>query len=148
LTAVRTPEARQFDFWIGNWVVHGPDGSAAGRNRIESILGGAALRESWQGESGHAGTSLSGWDPDAGVWRQAWVDANGSWLLLEGGLAGDAMVLEGERPLESDKTKVARHRVSWSIVEGDPSRLRQHWEVSEDGGASWGTVFDGRYTRS
>src|SRR5262245_23301808 len=28
------PENRQFDFWIGDWQVHKPDGSFAGMNRI------------------------------------------------------------------------------------------------------------------
>ena len=142
-----SPEARQFDFWIGDWAVREPDGSLAGHNRIEPILGGAALREAWQGESGHAGTSLNAWDPISGVWRQAWTDVNGFWLWLEGGFQGEAMILEGELPSQADPTQLVRHRISWSLIEGDPDQLRQHWEVSQDGGTSWQTLFDGRYTR-
>ncbi len=141
------PETRQFDFWIGNWTVHEPDGSLAGHNRIEPILGGAALRESWQGESGHAGTSLNAWDPVRDVWRQAWTDVNGFWLWLEGGFRGEAMILEGERPSQADPSRSVRHRISWGLIDGDPDHLRQHWEASEDGGATWQTLFDGRYTR-
>jgi hypothetical protein len=143
----RPPEARQFDFWIGDWVVREPDGTLAGHNRIEPILGGSALRESWLGESGHAGTSLNAWDPVRAVWRQAWTDVNGFWLWLEGGLQEDAMVMEGERPGQADPSQWARHRISWSLIDGDPDRLRQHWESSEDGGATWQTLFDGRYER-
>jgi hypothetical protein len=141
------PEARQFDFWIGDWVVREPDGNLAGHNHIEPILGGAALRESWQGESGLLGTSLNAWDPVRRLWRQAWTDANGFWLLLEGGLRDDAMVLEGERPSQADPSRTVRHRVTWRLVDGDPDHVRQHWEGSEDGGATWQTLFDGRYTR-
>jgi hypothetical protein len=145
--AQHMPEMRQFDFWIGDWVVREPDGTLAGHNRIESILGAAALRESWRGESGHAGTSLNAWDPVRGVWRQAWTDVNGFWLWLEGGLQGGAMILEGERPSQADPSQSVRHRISWSLIDGDPDHLRQHWEVSEDDAATWQTLFDGRYTR-
>lgn len=136
---------RQFDFWIGRWSVHDADGSLAGHNHIQVILGGAALRESWTGASGHAGTSLSAWDPQQQVWRQSWVDANGFWLLLRGELREGAMVLEGERSSPDDPGQTARHRIAWSVVEGTATRVRQLWEVSEDGGASWTVLFDGRY---
>jgi hypothetical protein len=136
-------DARAFDFWIGEWEVRDADGTVAGHNRIEAILGGAALRESWTGVSGHVGTSLNAWDPDRGVWRQAWVDVNGFWLLLEGELRDGAMVLEGDRPKRGDPTRTVRHRIVWSVVDGDPDRVRQHWEFSEDGGVTWATLFDG-----
>jgi hypothetical protein len=142
------PEARQFDFWIGEWDVRDPDGVLAGRNRIEAILGGAAIRETWQGESGHAGTSLNAWDPDRRVWRQAWIDVNDFWLWLEGGLVDGAMVMEGERPKRDDPGRIVRHRISWSRIDGDPDRLRQLWEASQDGGTSWQTLFDGHYSRA
>src|SRR5688500_5836889 len=140
--------ARQFDFWIGRWSVADADGTAAGRNHIEPILDGAALRESWQGADGHRGTSLNAWDPDAGLWRQSWIDVNGFWLLLEGGLRDGAMVMEGTGLKRSEPATTARHRISWSRMGGDPDRLRQHWEVSEDGGATWTTLFDGHYSRT
>ena len=43
------PEARQFDFWAGDWDVTSPDGQPAGTNRIEAIAGGAGLLENWTG---------------------------------------------------------------------------------------------------
>ena len=36
-------------------------------------------------------------------------------------------------------------RITWS-PEPDKS-VRQVWETSKDGGATWAAVFDGRYTR-
>ena len=42
-------EFRQFDFWLGDWEVTLPDGKVAGTNKIESILGGCVLQESWAG---------------------------------------------------------------------------------------------------
>ena len=32
-----TAEHRQFDFWVGDWVVHNPQGQQVGTNRIEKI---------------------------------------------------------------------------------------------------------------
>jgi hypothetical protein len=41
---------------------------------------------------------------------------------------------------------VTYHRITWSRIDGDPDRLRQHWETSIDGEV-WQTLFDGRYAR-
>jgi hypothetical protein len=32
------------------------------------------------------------------------------------------------------------------VIDGDPDRVRQHWEISRDG-STWETLFDGRYAR-
>ncbi len=141
------PERHHFDFWLGEWEVREPDGELAGRNRITPLFDGCALREEWQGTSGFRGTSLSAWSPETGRWHQAWVDSSGLLLRLEGELRGGSMVMEGEARLPGRDARVVRHRISWSPVDGDPDRLRQHWELSAEGGA-WETVFDGRYQRA
>jgi hypothetical protein len=46
------PEYREFDFWIGDWVVTRPDGKPAGTNRIERIAGGCGLQETWTAATG------------------------------------------------------------------------------------------------
>jgi hypothetical protein len=149
LSVVTAPdEARQFDFWIGSWIVDDADGSPAGRNTIEPILDGLALRESWEGADGHRGTSLNAWDGARGVWHQTWVDDHGLVLQLDGRFRDGAMVLEGRRPKRDDPSVLVRHRIAWSPLDGDPDRLRQHWEASVDDGATWRTLFDGRYRRA
>jgi hypothetical protein len=140
------PERRQFDFWVGEWEVHDPSGTLVGRNSISPLFDGCALRETWRGESGHRGTSLNAWSPQRQAWRQTWVDASGLVLELEGGLHDGAMVLEGEAALPGEWDRPLRHRIIWSTIDGDPDRLRQHWEASAAGEA-WVTVFDGRYRR-
>lgn len=139
-------EHRQFDFWIGRWEVRTPDGTLVGRNHIRRVLGGCALREEWRGERGLRGSSLNTWSPERGVWHQTWVDSAGTLLLLDGGLRDGTMVLEGVVAGTVGGPAV-RHRISWSPIEGDPDRVRQHWETSTDGGP-WETAFDGRYARS
>jgi hypothetical protein len=135
---------RQFDFWLGEWEVHDADGGFAGRNRIEPLFGGRAIAEHWEGASGLRGVSHSVYVERRGQWHQTWVDSSGALLLLDGGLRDDAMVLEGTTP--ADGGGELRHRISWAVTE-NPDRVRQHWEVSRDAGATWETAFDGRYAR-
>jgi hypothetical protein len=141
-----SPQHRQFDFWLGDWDVRHPDGRLAGRNRIVSLYDGCALHESWEGTSGHRGTSFNIYDTVRGVWHQTWVDSNGMLLVLEVGLEADAMVLEGTAASPTEPTETVRHRISWSVVAGDPDQVRQLWEISSDG-STWETAFDGRYAR-
>jgi hypothetical protein len=137
------PEHRQFDFWIGDWDVSNPAGKPVGRNRIELILGGCALRETWTGAGGSSGTSTNAWDRQRKRWHQAWVDNDGLVLRLEGGFADGKMVLSGET-LDSSGTAVL-NRITWQ--ETGPGAVRQLWEVSSDGGKTWAVVFDGRYRK-
>jgi hypothetical protein len=141
------PERRQFDFWVGAWEVRQPDGTLVGRNTISPLFDGCALREEWRGESGHRGTSLNAWSPQSGTWHQTWVDSSGLTLLLEGGMRNGSMVMEGDAALPGEDGRVVRHRITWSVVDGDPHSLRQHWEAATDEG-TWETLFDGRYSRA
>ena len=137
------PEHRQFDFWVGEWDVQLPDGKPAGSNRIEPILGGCALRESWTGAGGGTGTSYNIYDRSRKVWHQTWVDGRGNLLQLEGHFAGGKMTLEGET-VDSAGGK-ARQRLVWEQT--GPGQVRQLWDTSTDGGATWTVVFDGRYRK-
>ncbi len=132
--------ARQFDFWIGDWEVLNPDGSVAGRNRIEPILDGCALQETWAGRSGSAGTSLNFFDTARGKWRQFWVWREGTTLELEGGLVDGAMRLEGA---STEDGKPVLNRITWT--RRPEGQVNQRWDVSPDGGKTWNTVFDGLY---
>lgn len=138
------PEHRQFDFWIGDWNVTGPDGRQAGRNRITAILDGCVLREEWTGAGGVSGTSYNIYDARSGRWHQTWVDGQGMLLLLDGGVdSTGAMVLENEQPGRDGKP--LRNRITWTRI--GPDEVRQLWETSGDGGSTWATVFDGSYRR-
>lgn len=137
-----TEDHRAFDFWIGEWEVKTPDGKLAGHNRIESILGGCALREEWTGASGSQGTSLNIFDASRGVWHQSWVDNSGNLLALEGGLDGERLVLRGQVGKGDGATL---HEIAWTPLEN--GRVRQHWRSSADGGTTWKDVFVGLYGR-
>jgi hypothetical protein len=134
-----TDAHRQFDFWIGTWRVTEKD-KPAGENRIEAIDGGCALLESWRGVGGLTGHSLNTYDSTRSVWHQTWVDSSGSLLLLEGTFKNGAMVLEG-----AHVDPKRRERITWTQLPGGV--VRQHWQTTSDGGATWATAFDGLYTR-
>ena len=134
-----------FDFWIGSWTVESPPGKAAGTNRIEPILGGCALQEHWRSARGSAGTSFSSYDASADRWHQTWVDDEGTLLLLDGGLRDGAMVLSGRTAAPNGGS--VQHRVAWTRLDASGDRVRQLWESSKDGGATWSVEFDGTYTR-
>jgi hypothetical protein len=135
-------EHRQFDFWLGEWEVRKPDGTLAGMNSIERAYGGCVLHERYTTGRGYSGESLNIYDATRRVWHQTWVDSTGMLLLLEGGLRGGSMVLEG--PAVGPGGSTVRHRITWT-PNADGS-VRQFWETTDAAG-QWGTTFDGRYTR-
>ena len=137
-----SPAQRQFDFWLGVWNVHTPEGKLAGVNRIEREYGGCVLHERYATERGYEGESLNVYDTGRKVWHQTWVDNQGTLLLLEGGIRSGSMVLEGQ--VTDADGKVVNHRISWT-PNADGS-VRQHWE-SRDADGQWITAFDGRYTK-
>lgn len=137
-----SPQHRQFDFWIGEWEVTRA-GQRAGTNRVERILGGCALYESWTGAGPSRGHSLNAWDPGDNKWHQTWMDNEGTVLMIAGGIVNGEMVMEGERRL-ADGTRQLE-RITWT-PDAD-GRVRQHWQASRDQGMRWTTVFDGTYQR-
>lgn len=138
---------RQFDFWLGEWVVTGKAGKIAGYSRIEAILGACVIAEHWSSASGNGdGKSFNLYNNQSGQWEQFWVDAQGNRLLLSGRLVDGRMVLSG-RQLKPDVATgvIQQERISWT-----PNRdgsVRQLWEASKDGGKTWVVVFDGMYRR-
>jgi len=137
-------EHRQFDFWIGDWTVTTPEGDVAGHNTIEKIMGSCALRENWTSAKGNRGTSLNIYSARDGLWRQTWIDEQGTFLEIQGGIKDGSMVMEGE--MIGHDGKPAQHRIAWTPNEG--GTVRQLWSVSTDGGGEWKVIFDGTYTKT
>ena len=146
-TPCETPDHRAFDFWVGEWEVYrlGTE-TLAGTNRIESTLGGCVLHETYATPTGYEGESFSIYDAGRGVWHQSWVDNGGLLLRIEGGVRDGAMVLEGTTTGPDGAETL--NRVTWSRLDDGGDRVRQHWETSTDGGATWTTAFDGEYRRT
>ena len=134
---------RQFDFWVGDWDVQTPKGTPAGENKVEKILEGCALRESWTASDGSHGSSLSSYDGPAGRWTQTFVDDLGMVLVLDGEFRDGKMVLSGRRSASRGSSML--NRITWQKMDGD--RIRQRWEQSSDEGKNWTLLFEGIYSR-
>lgn len=135
---------RAFDFWIGAWVVRNQQGDVIGHNDVTRVARGCGLLENWRGAGGGAGVSVNTYDAARGVWTQRWV-GDGSTLWLEGGLRGEAMVLEGTAPRATPRGAVL-DRITWTpLPDGGVSQV---WELSTDGGATWTPSFQGIYQRA
>lgn len=146
--ACDAPEHRQFDFWLGEWEVVGPEGSPnagklLGHNRITAALSGCGIEEHWTGATGIEGKSLNGWDAAQQAWRQFWIGSDGVVLALSGALQGKAMVMSGELP--SSKGGMQQQRVTWTPRED--GGVMQLWEASDDG-KTWTPSFHGHYRRT
>jgi hypothetical protein len=138
-----SPEHRQFDFWIGDWRVHKPDGGFVGINRITREYGGCVIHEHYATGKGYSGESLNVYDAARKVWHQTWVDDDGLLLTLEGRWDGKSMILEGRAPTPGGA--MAQQRITWTPDAG--GGVRQLWEAADAKGV-WTVVFDGRYTKN
>lgn len=135
------PTFRQFDFWVGDWEVKGADGTVYGHNRIDNEEQGCVLVEHWTGSTGNTGQSINFYDAHAGEWVQVW-NGLGIQIEMRGGLEQGSMVLTGEiHYLASGDQR--SFRGTWTPQDGGV--VRQFFEESTDGGASWATWFEGFY---
>jgi len=132
-----------FDFWVGRWDVFNGQQQLVGTNTIEKREQGCMLLEQWTGKGGGTGTSMNFYDIAKAKWVQYWMAANGNAIWLEGGLKEGAMHLVGEWvTLNGTVTPL---RGTWTPL--PDGRVRQFFEQSTDGGATWTTWFDGYYVR-
>ena len=142
------PEAKQFDFWLGEWKVawDASPGMPAGTgvNRVARILDGCAIEENFRTDEADPllGRSLSVWNPARKQWQQTWVDNQGSYLDFTGGLKDGRMSLSREG-VGRDGRRIVQ-RMTFEDVR--PDALVWRWESSADGG-HWKTDWLIRYTR-
>jgi len=57
----------------------------------------------------------------------------------------DGVAADGGMVLTSAATDNPRNRITWRVL--PDARVRQLWETSSDGGATWTTSFDGYYEK-
>lgn len=132
---------RAFDFWVGTWNVT-MQGRQAGTNEIKLILGDCVLFENWTSARGSTGKSFNYYDRAEGHWRQIWIDDRGGVIEFTGEIRDGAMYYTAttKDPADGSETE---HKLTFS--QNDDGSVRQLWEQSNDGGATWQTVWDGHY---
>jgi len=135
--------AHDLGFWLGQWDVSWGDGLTA-TNRVELILEGAVIRETFDGRPGadFQGTSWSVYSQRLDCWRQTWVDSQGSYWAFSGGPQGERFILSTDDVRGSQPVKL---RMSFYNIAADS--LDWDWERSDDNGANWTLQWRLHYTR-
>lgn len=136
-------EARQFDFWIGDWDVFNPAGQKAGTNSVQLFSEGCGLMENWTGTQGGDGKSINFFDPGTKKWYQSWIGSGGGALRYSGSYRDGAMRYEGETIGPDGKTTLQK----LTITKIDENTVRQLAETSVDGGKNWSVSYDLKYVR-
>ena len=129
---------RELDFLAGQWRVETGQGRELGMSHVIVDLAGCLVEEDFTTPAGYASQSFFGWDFRTESWYRNLVDTDGTRLLLEGGLEGMAMVLEGVRTTPSGPRAI---RQVIEPLSGD--HIRQAWFEAPSGSA-WqlrGEVF-------
>lgn len=137
------PEARQFDFWLGDWkVTWGENGR--GVNRVESILDGYVILENFDAAPAmpFRGLSVSTFNRWLGKWQQTWVDNQGNYLDFIGEYDSGSMILQRETTLDG---VTFLQRMVWHNIASN--RLDWNWERSDDRGRTWDVVWHIHYER-
>lgn len=133
-----------FDFWVGEWDVHGPKGNLAGSNTITSEHGSCVLVEDYHTPSGFTGMSINYLDHATGEWVQIWSDNSGSQINIRGGMTDDGMLMVGTiHYISTGATE--KFRALWTLL--DDGRVRQFFEQFDKESQEWKTWFEGFYTR-
>lgn len=135
---------RAFDFWVGEWDVHLPDGRLAGTNSVTSEQRGCLILENWHSASGGTGMSINYLDESNGQWVQVWNDPSGNQVRISGNPTDEGMVLEGTIHYVANDTTYPFRGLWTPLPDG---RVRQYFEQSTDGAETWTPWFEGYYTR-
>jgi hypothetical protein len=137
--ACSAPEYRQFDFWVGDWDAFDaadPTTSTA-HIRVDRILDGCVLKETYEGTNGALGQSLTIFDQTRGVWHQTWVTNRGRLLTIEGTMESGTIVLNG-----SDRTADGKPRLIRGTWKSEGANVRETAVMSIDNGVTWAPWFD------
>ena len=129
------PEASQFDFWIGDWIANWSD-TLHGTNHIEKMFGNCTIHENFSDpKSNFLGQSWNVYNANSKLWQQTWVDNQGGYIVLTGGMTGDSLVLttaERTVPVKISPTGKLMSRMVYYNIKSDS--FDWSWEASTDTG--------------
>lgn len=137
---------RAIGFWVGEWtVVDTASSKPVARSRIEWILGGCAIRESYAQTIGpggqkldYQGSSQTALDDARGQWRQFYIDSTGNTSDFTGELRDGKLVMRSEKNGGTNRMTIE------ALPDGS---VRQRGERSVDGGRTWTPGYDFTYVR-
>lgn len=135
-------EARQFDFWLGDWEVFNTAGQKVGTNTIQVFANGCGVMENWTDTVGGSGKSINYYDTSTQKWYQHWIGSGGGAARYAGGFKENAMRFEGES--NANGKKVLNKLTFFKL---DENTVRQLAESSADEGKTWTINYDFKYVR-
>jgi len=142
------PEAHQFDFWIGDWNITYAD-TVHASNHVEKLMNGCAVQENFNDpHKNYLGKSWSVYNANYKHWQQTWIDNQGGYIALTGGMQGDSMVLtttERTVPASMSPTGKMINRMVYHHITKDA--FDWDWEASTDGGNTWKSNWHLHYNR-
>jgi hypothetical protein len=115
-----------------------------GTNQINSILKGCVVEENFDATDAlnFAGKSFSVYNPNKNIWQQTWVDDQGGYMVFNGGMSEDKMILS--RKITRQEKELIQRMVFYNISENE---LDWNWESSDDNGETWKLNWKIHYTR-
>jgi tetratricopeptide (TPR) repeat protein len=136
-------QARQFDFWIGEWDVKSTTGQPAGSSSIQLMLGECVIYENWTSAQPqmYSGKSFNLVNAATGKWMQTWMDDKGVVTeFIDGEYKDNKMVFITKPDANNQITRL-------TFFNMEPNLVRQLFEVTTDDGKTWATTTDLYYNR-
>ncbi|HYN84475.1 MAG TPA: tetratricopeptide repeat protein [Pyrinomonadaceae bacterium] len=144
------PQFRQLDFWVGEWELRDAQGQKLGESTVKLDAADCVVSETTtvtppllSGQVAYTVRSMSMFVPRRNRWHFRSFDSLGQLLELSGEFSDGALRLTGENVYQDGRRNL--DRVTFSQVA--PGRVRQLWEQSSDGGASWRVLLDGHFVK-
>ena len=138
------PGNRALDFWLGEWTVAAPGGSAAATSSVALDLDKCMVVERWDGGRGHTGENLLAYSADDESWHGMFADNEGRvHVFVDGKASPGETRLSG--PSRGPNGESILNRVTIRRI--DQNNVEQAWEKSADGGKTWTIAFRGEYSR-
>jgi hypothetical protein len=115
-----------------------------GSNRVEKMFGNCTIHENFSDAAKvFLGQSWSVYNPASQQWQQTWVDNQGGYIPLTGGMQGDSMVLktaERQTPKGIQQMRMVYHNIRADSFDWS-------WDASTDKGLTWKTNWKIHYER-
>ncbi len=137
-------EARQFDFWLGDWDVF-VKGRKVGENLVELDTQGCVLVENWTNSGGGKGKSLNVYNASLKKWQQFYVGGQGGIYEFKGEYREKERIMYFTA--ETIGPKGAKIMHIFTFTDLPDKTVRQWWQQSTDGGKTYNTVWDSIYKR-
>jgi hypothetical protein len=135
-------DARQLDYWLGEWSVASPGMAGKGQSNVHLSLDQCMMVESWGSDtSDHRGENSFAYNSEDKAWYGLFVDNHGRVHSMKGNVTPGYAEFVG--PARDDNGKAILKKVK--VVRQNADAVEQVWERSVDNGASWTTDFKMEY---